>query len=443
MNIHLLKHIRDNIPEGLKYLTAPLFRNKLIKNKEFLKYYDLIEKREKISSEKIKEYQFNQLKKILIYSYQNVPYYQELFKKVSFNPFKFSDFEQIENIPFLTREIITDNFEKLRSKWRIGRDYYVGFTGGSTGLPLKFLLDMGSIFKENAFIYSYRKRLGYNLDDKLVTFRYGVSGDRLWKFSPMYNSLIFSPMKLSKDTITEYAKKINEYKPQYLNGYLSAIWFFAKLLEEYHLKLSFKLKGIFLISENLDIKQRKFIEEFFNVASMTFYGHSERCIIAEEIIPGRYVFDPYYGYTELIHSGENNLSIVGTGFLNYIMPFIRYKTDDICTSYGQYYSIEGKRSSTLGLYGINNEFFASTTFELFDPVFKNIINYQYIQKVKGKADLMIIVNKNFSKSEIDSVRKKINYLTKGIIEINVKIVDKLILSPLEKYQTIISYVDDN
>ena len=65
--------------------------------------------------------------------------------------------------------------------------------------------------------------------------------------------------------------------------------------------------------------------------SITFYGHSERCVIAEEMTQNRYKFDPYYGYTEQIHNENNNYSIVGTGFLNYIMPFIRYKTDDICT----------------------------------------------------------------------------------------------------------------
>ena len=310
MKKNFLKNIRDNIPESLKYNTALLFRNQLIRNNEFCQYYSLLEDREKLNPDRIKEYQFSQLKLILIYSYQHVPYYKELFNKVSFNPDKFSDINQIEKIPFLTREIIRDNFDRLISKAKVKNGYYVGTTGGSTGLPLKFYLDFNSVYKESAFIYYFRKKLGYQFDDKLITFRAIEFANKHWKFNPMHNELVFCPLKLSKLTIADYARKINEFKPDYLNGYLSTIWYFAKLLDEYQIKLTSKLKGIFLISENIDNHQRKFIEQFFEVKSITFYGHSERCVIAEEFAPGMYKFDPYYGFTETILLENNQYSIV-------------------------------------------------------------------------------------------------------------------------------------
>jgi phenylacetate-CoA ligase len=440
MNKQFLKSIRDFMPEPLKYLTAPVFRNKLINNSEFRNYYDLLSKRESLSSDSIREYQFNQLKSILIYSYQNVPYYQELFDKISFDPQKFSDFEQMNQIPFLTREIVTDSFDKLVSKGNVKNGYYEGNTGGSSGLPLRFLLDYDSIYKENAFIYYYRKKLDYQFKDKLMTFRQVDFGEKLWKFNPMHNEMIFTPMKLSKLTVKEYAKRVNEYGPHYLNGYLSAIWYFAKLLKEYQINITFKLKGIFLISENPDMHQRQFIEEFFNTKSLTFYGHSERCVIAEEIIPDRYLFDPYYGYSEEILIEDNKYAIVGTGFLNHIMPFIRYKTDDVCYAVDKYYAIEGKRSSTSGLYGQNNEFLPNTSFLLRNPVYKNITTYQFIQNEKGKASLLIIVNKHFEMAEMEHIRKALHHQTKGVIELEIKIVDNLILSPRGKYQMFISNI---
>ena len=442
MNKQFLKFIRDEIPEFLKLVTANLFRNKLIKNKEFLRYFDLLEKRENLSSEKIREYQFSQLKNILIYSFQNVPYYHNLFNQVSFDPYKFSDFEQIKTIPFLTREIVNDNFNELKSTKKVKNGYYIGYTGGSTGFPLKFLLDYDSIYKENAFIYYFRKKMGYKNEDKLVTFRDVRLYDKLFKYNPMYEELISSPVKLSKITIREYANRINQFQPQYLNGYLSTIWYFAKLLAEYEINLSIKLKGIFLTSENVNENQRKYIEQFFKVKSSTFYGHSERCIIADEMVKNRYKFDPFYGYNEQIHIENNKYSIVGTGFLNQIMPFIRYKTDDFCYMDNQYYSIEGKRSSTIGLIGINNEFLSATAFDLTNPIFKNIVRYQLIQKEKGKADLMIIVGKNFQISEMDLVKNEINMQTKGIVDFNIKIVDHLILTQSGKYQMYISSVGE-
>ena len=68
MNRHFLKKIRDNMPESLKYLTASIFRNKLIKNKDYCAYIKLLENRDYLNEDVIKEYQFNELKKILIYA---------------------------------------------------------------------------------------------------------------------------------------------------------------------------------------------------------------------------------------------------------------------------------------------------------------------------------------------------------------------------------------
>src|ERR1035437_3533211 len=439
MNRQYLKNIRDNMPEQLKYISAPLFRQSLIKNKEFLRYNNLLEQREKLSTEQIKDYQFNQLKRTLIHSYQTVPYYTELFGKISFDPFRFSDYDEIKIIAYLTRKIITDNFDKLISKKKVKNGYYIATTGGSTGSPLRFLLDYDSVFKENAFLYHYRKKLGYKLNDRMATFRQVKFGEDLWQYNPMHNEFIFFPIKLTKASIVNVTKKINEFKPKYLNGYPSSIWYFAKLLDENKVKHHLDLKGIFLMSENIDEKQRAFIEEFFKVKSFVHYGHSERCVLAEGISENLYRFDPYYGFTEQIPNENGSYNIVGTGFLNRSMPFIRYKTDDICIPEKQYYHIEGKRSSTIGLYGMNDEFIPSSAFDLSNPVFKNILCYQFIQSVKGEADLLVIVSKNFEMQELSVINALLTKKSKNIININVKIVETLVLSPRGKFETYISY----
>jgi phenylacetate-CoA ligase len=330
----------------------------------------------------------------------------------------------------------------LISRKEVKGGYYVGKTGGSSGLPLKFLLDFNSIYKENAFIYYYRKKAGYMFNDKLATFRDVGLGTKLCRYDAMYKELIFSPIKLSIVTINNYANRIDDFKPQYLNGYLSVIWYFAKLMESSQITLKTKLKGIFLMSENIDKAQRTFIEHFFNTKSYVHYGHSERCVLAEEKSRNYYQFDPYYGYAEQVHIENNNYSIVGTGFLNYIMPFIRYKTDDVCSPVNQLYTIDGKRSSSVGLHGYNNEFITSAAFDLHKEVFKNIITYQFVQNEKGKADLLLIVNNHFKLSEIELIKNDIYKDTKGIIDFDIKIVDHLILTPRGKSQMYISYTNN-
>lgn len=77
------------------------------------------------------------LKKTLIYAKNNVPYYQELFTKINFNPEEMDSFDDIKKIPVLTKKDIFDIGEKIYSTEDI--PYYTAYTGGSSGKALKCL----------------------------------------------------------------------------------------------------------------------------------------------------------------------------------------------------------------------------------------------------------------------------------------------------------------
>ena len=82
----------------------------------------------------------------------------------------------------------------------------------------------------------------------------------------------------------------------------------------------------------------------------------------------------------------------------------------------------------------------ATGFKLGLRVFKNIINYQFIQKERGEADMFIIVNKDFHPGELKIMKKAIDFQTNGIIDIDIKVVDNLVLTKRGKFQKYISYV---
>jgi len=391
--------------------------------------------REAYSPERIKEYQFNQLKNILLHSYHNVPYYSDLFNKIQFNPERFNSLDDLKIIPFLTKKIIRENFDNLISVKKVPGGCYSTTTSGSTGEPLKILLDYDSFFKENAFLYHFRKKLGYKFEDKLVTFRGIDFGGKYWRLNPINNETIFSPFKLSKQTLELYRKKINEIKPSYLNGYFSSIYFLAKLLSENNQFLDSKLKGIFLSSENVDDAERRFVEEFFNVRTLTFYGHTERCVIAQEFAHDEYLFDPYYGFTEQIETGDDTNEIIGTGFLNKTMPLIRYKTDDICQeNIDGKVTIKGRRNINDFLIGKNDEKISNSGLHFLSDILVTVSKYQFIQERKGNAVLLIVPNKNFISSELSFIKKEIDKKMRGIIDFEIKLQENLTLSSRGKFQ---------
>lgn len=438
MKKDFLKKLRDSLPEPVMKRFGWIIRNKLIKNELYIDTYQKLIDRGNLDEKTIKQIQFGKLKEILIYASQYVPYYNELFKEVNFNPIEFSKIEQMETIPFLTKTIIRKNFDKLISAKKNKNGYYIATTGGSTGEPLKVQLDYDSIFMENAFINYYRRKLGYNVSDRLATFRGIEFGDLLYKYNPMYNEVLLSPFKLNEESLVNFIDIINSYHPVYLNGYLSTIYFFAHLLKQTNKSIDVKLKGIFLISENIDPIKRSFIEDFFKVKSLTFYGHSERAIIAEEIKDGIYRFDPLYGYTETIDGGGDEYEIAGTGFLNYSMPLIRYKTDDVCVKSEQNFKITGRRSAKDILFGSNGARFGHAAFNFHSEIFNNVIQYQLVQKQKGKAELLIVVNKDFRHEEVIKMKKEIDKKTKGVLELSIRIVDRMILTNRGKFNQIIN-----
>ena len=70
------------------------------------------------SGEKLREYQINELSKLLIHSYNNVPYYKKFFDKLNLKPGDIELIEDLQKLPFLTRDIVSRNKEEL-----IARNY--------------------------------------------------------------------------------------------------------------------------------------------------------------------------------------------------------------------------------------------------------------------------------------------------------------------------------
>jgi phenylacetate-CoA ligase len=438
MDKYIFKKIRDNMPDSLKYVTASLIRNHLIKNEHFQNFFAFLNKRSSFSDDFVQEYQFSQLKEMLRHANNYVPYYSKVFKKAGFNPEKMNSFYEIQKIPYLTKDLVKKNYSQLISTKKVKGGYYFACTGGTSDLPMNFLLDYKSVFIENAFIYSYRQKLGYKLSDKLITFRWGKYQNGFCKINPMHNEKMLNPFNLSRSTFKNYLVKIRAYKPAFLHGYLSSIYYLAQLMNEYNIQPDFQVKGIFFVSETINDDQRKFVEEYFGAPSTTFYGHSERSVIAPEMERNAYHFDPLYGYTELVANGSETKTIAGTGFLNQTMPLIRYVTDDECVENESGYKIYGKRSSALGLIGRNHELITQPGFDLRSKTFKNILQSQLIQNNIGKATLCIIPNKAFQQNEISGIKKELHCNVNGLIDFEVELVDKLILSPRGKHIDIIN-----
>jgi len=246
--------------------------------------------------------------RLLAYAIKNVPFYNQ--------------YDSLEKLPMLNKDLIRQNTEQFKSSVYRGK-LESKATGGSTGVPLKyFTTTKAQSFMWAGIIHSW-KVVGYKLGDK-VAFIAGTSiAKKDFKHDVFYSLMnvdIYSAIDLTEKTIHSYLNNIKNKKVKLIYGYPTAINLVANYLINHPQLQIPSLKGIVVTSEVLEEKHRLNIEKAFRVPVRNQYGCNEGAVSA---------FECEFGNMHLINSAtkvdldkEGNLlasNLVNTGFvlLNY------------------------------------------------------------------------------------------------------------------------------
>lgn len=436
---------------------------KMIYGPVFIKTKDEIRKTEFYNREQIQDYQFNKLKQLFIYCYENCEYYNKLFKSNEFNPYKFNDINDMRKIPYLDKDIIRKNLGSLLNNKLKAKDYKYVTTGGSTGIPLGFYLDKDISIKEWAFMTEQWRRIGYSLKDKRVVIRGLItnkdSNNRLWYKNPLRNELILSSFHMTDCNMRLYMELINEFRPEFIHCYPSSIYNLARFISKNKdIKIPV-LKGILAGSENVYDYQRKLVEEVFKCRYYSWYGQSEKVILAGECEYSNYyhVF-PQYGYIELVDEKGSVIAeegkegeVIGTSFLNKSMPLIRYKTGDIAEyasincDCGRRYLLLKKIKGRLQEYIVckDKNLVSFTALNMHNHIFDNVKQYQLYQDKIGAVTLKILrdeaYNNDDTKLILDELSKKLN----SQVDITIEFIDKIELTVSGKIKVVDQKLDIN
>ncbi len=409
----------------LKYLKFHNIRDRLI----YLKWYSFLEKSQWWSKEENDLYQWQKVKILLNYSYNNIPYYNELLSKMGATPEDFKTWADFRKIPYLKKEIVRErqtdfvpgnikNLKKLK--------YCT--TSGSTGMPLEFFRFNQDDVIENAFMNNQWSRVGYEENCSRVILRGGtLPNNKLFLRQRFSNNWLLSSYYLSEKYIKQYIDLLNQVNPDFFHVYPSSLYIFTQLLLDSKLTLNFYPKAILCGSEPVFDYQRSLFESTYKTRVYSWLGLAEGTILAGECeYSSSYHIWPQYSYVELID--DNNLlinekgttaSIVGTSFNNLCTPFIRYKCDDRamygadqCNLCGRKHLILEKIESRKHYILILND---GTEFPLtalhynidrFDSM-KHIKDIQLVQKTKGKLIIRINALSSYSLADESEIRKKI------------------------------------
>lgn len=433
-----LKYAYGTIPLSVRY--GKVFRNT----------YNFLQESQWWSREKLEEYQMQQLSKLLHHAYENVPYYRRVFDERGLKPKDIQNVDDLRKLPYLTKEIIRKNFSELLAKSIHESRLEMVRTSGSTVSPLAFYYEKGRTTpQEWAFVWTMWKNVGYQFGTKRANISYGTLSKKgyLWEYSAVGKSLSFSPYNMTEENLPKYVEKLREFKPGAIQAIPSTIIILADFMQRHCISPIPSVKVILLASEMLYSWQRKKLEEVFKCRVFIHYGQTERVVLAGECEKSNeYHIFPQYGVTEVIgRKGERVKKegevgeIVGTGFNNYAMPFIRYKVGDIAIwtnkrcECGRQYPLLGRVEGREAEFLIGKDGrFISMTAVPYSSVLSKVKQFQFYQEKPGKLILKVVPLPTYAESDSEHILKRLrDELTE--VEVEIRFVDHIPRTGSGKY----------
>lgn len=398
-----------------------------------------------------------QLNRLLHHAYGNVPYYRKVFDERGLKPRDIQNFDDLKKLPYLTKEIVQERLSDLIAlNYQKSNLEYVT-TSGSTGTPLYFYYEKGiSRAKELAFIFTQWKRIGFKIGDRRVVLRNNVIqsvGKReFWQYDPINKDLILSSWHMKDQTLPRYIDKIREFKPDFIHSYPSVITVLATFMKENNVEFFPTVKALTCASENPYSWQRELLKKVFQCRVYSHYGNTELVSLAGECEESSHyhIFNEY-GITELVEAdgtaanneGERG-EIVGTGFNNYAVPFIRYKTGDLAVysckecSCGRHYRlikhIEGRLQEFV--VAKDNNLISLEDMQI-SKIFDNIKQFQFYQDKKGEIVLNVIRKDSYTQKDTKYIREELHKRFGNDMKIEMRFTDDIPRTKSGKYRFLI------
>lgn len=381
------------------------------------KHLDFLNKSQWWSKEQLKEYQNVKLQKLIIHAYQNIPYYNNLFKKHGIIPSDIKTKNDLNIIPVITKEEVTNNVlnGSLIAKNLNLKKHIKSQSSGSTGFKTIFYIDPNSYGLILACNLRGWDWMGYHLGDKMIKISHNKRNSTIKKLQDKLDRVKLFNDKYDSKGFKEFYNLFNNYHPSYLRSYPDPLFFLSIYAKKHKLKFT-GLKAINTTGNILFPEVRQLVENIFNVKIFDSYSCEGGPNVFECETHENYHVSDEYGIIEIIdvngnevEEGKDGRAIV-TALDNYITPFIRYDSKDILTKGGSCSC--GRSLTTISkIVGRDNDIIITPQGQMliaqtFTTYFKYIDGVDQFQVIQNKEDeLKFKIKKNIFYN--DEINKKI------------------------------------
>lgn len=431
--------------------------------KEFDASFARLRESEWWSADEIARYEDEHIADIVRHAYNTVPYYRTAWKALGVSPRDIKGAADLHKLPVLTKEDVRANAGALLST-AMPKTLHVGsFTSGTTGKSLRVFRTKEAVAAQWAVWWRHRARFGCMPGDLHVNFMAKpVVPDRhtkppYWRYNRSRAQYLIGMQVIVPDRIGAIVGFLNSRRFSFYSGYPSIIAELARLAlqEGAVLNPDQRPAAVFLGAENTTDAQRRDIEAWTGVPVSDQYGLAESCGNAARCPEGVYHHDFEMGHIEpgnpeVLDGGAIRGDVVMTGFLNPVMPLIRYavgdtaiwEPDDFRCSCGRHSRsiryIEGRADD----YVITPEGRRLKRLDYLFTESQNVLEGQVIQEELGSIRVVIVPRPEYTAADEAMVRKKIADWISPSLRVQVDYVDRVPREPNGKFRAVKSLISE-
>lgn len=393
----------------------------------------------------IEKYQLKKIKLLVEHASNHVPYYRELFRKEHIHANDINTFEDFRKIPALTKDIALENHQILVADNINLKRVFKGSTGGTTGTPLPLYWDTNEKSVSWGAYYRWYHWMGLSPGDSMAKVwgtKKVLSESHLNKFKDSlkdfyYNRIRINSFHINETTINEHIRLLNQFKPRFVRGYLSALLDFSTFISENEINLKFTPLALSTTTETVLPPYRKFLEEIWNTKLYDQYGCGECNSIAFECSHhnGMHIASEHVYLEKPANNTEESVPVILTNLDNYAMPFIRYINGDevvfsnsSCTcgvKLPLLKQVTGRKADYIILSDnskVHGVFFTDILNEIPEFRIAYAKKFQVIQNVPGEIQFLMESDVEPSQQFINNLKKAFNrYFAKSKIIIKDKL----------------------
>lgn len=394
--------------------------------------------------EQIDNFQNERLKRLIEYSYENVPFYHDEMRKRGITPSDIQSKEDLYKLPVINKEIMRkEGIERFTSQSMPKSKMILKSSSGSTGQPFKYYATKLSYSVNLAANLRGWYNFGWRLGDKYVKISQNPRKSFIKRIQDsITGNLYLATADLSDEHLHEMMQQIEDYKPLVIRSYPDPLYLMAKYRLEHKSEFSFCPKVITTTGNVLHENVRHIIEEAFGCKIFDAYASEGNSNVFECPTHCGYHSSEEYGITEFLDEQNNPVKqgtgrIITTDLWNYAHPFIRYDVQDLAEIDSEPCPCGNEHKRIKKILGRDNElliapsgkkycvhhftvFFESTV----TPELKDSIDqFQFIQHKNQDITIKLVVNKKYD-SEVERFLTKY-WCMEFKSNVDIQIVDKI------------------